>query len=309
MYDVVIIGSGPAGYTAAVYSARARLSTMLLAGGESGGQLMLTTEVENYPGFPDGVLGPTLMEAFARQAERFGTEMRYDDATGVDFSRRGGPHTVLVGDERIEARSVIIATGASAKWLGLPNEERLRGRGVSSCATCDGFFFREKEVAVVGGGDVAMEDGIFLTKFASRVHVIHRRDKLRASKIMQDRAAANPKMTFIWNTVVDDVLGNDSVDALKLRHLPDGNVYDYSVQALFVAIGHEPNTQIFRGHVDMDERGYIRLHSHTMTSVTGVFAAGDVVDHRYRQAVVAAGDGCRAAMDAEKFLDGLANVL
>lgn len=303
MYDVIIVGSGPAGYTAAIYAARSRLNTLVLAGGESGGQLMLTTDVENYPGFPDGILGPELMDAFAKQAERFGTEIRYEDATRVDFSTPDDTLGVYVGDERLDAHAVVIATGASAKWLGLPNEERLRGRGVSSCATCDGFFFRDKEVAVVGGGDVAMEDGIFLTKYATKVNVIHRRNELRASKIMQERALANPKMTFIWDTVVEDVLGDESVTGVKLRNVKSHQTSELPVSGLFVAIGHQPNTAIFRGHVDMDEHGYIRWHHHTMTSVRGVFAAGDVVDRRYRQAVVAAGDGCRAAMDAEKYLE------
>lgn len=303
MYDVIIVGSGPAGYTAAIYASRARLSTLVLAGGESGGQLMLTTDVENYPGFPDGVMGPEMMDAFAKQAERFGTEIRYEDATSVDFSTPDEQLGVFVRDERLDAHAVIIATGASAKWLGLPNEERLRGRGVSSCATCDGFFFRGKEVAVVGGGDVAMEDATFLTKFATSVNVIHRRDELRASKIMQERALSNPTMRFTWDSVVDDVLGDESVTGVRIRNVKTHQMSDLPVSGLFVAIGHEPNTGIFRGHVDMDEQGYIRWHHHTMTNIRGVFAAGDVVDRRYRQAVVAAGDGCRAAMDAEKYLE------
>jgi len=303
VYDVIIVGSGPAGYTAAIYAARARLNTLVLAGGESGGQLMLTTDVENYPGFPDGIMGPEMMDAFAKQAERFGTEVRYDYATGVDFSTPDAKHGVLVGDERLDAHTVIIATGASAMWLGLPNEERLRGRGVSSCATCDGFFFRDKEVAVVGGGDVAMEDALFLTKYATKVNVIHRRNELRASKIMQERAVANPKLAFVWDTVVDDVLGDESVTGVKLRNVKSHQTSDLPVSGLFVAIGHRPNTDTFRGHVDMDEHGYILWRHHTMTNVRGVFAAGDVVDRRYRQAVVAAGDGCRAAMDAEKYVE------
>ncbi len=302
MYDVIIVGSGPAGYTAAVYAARASLKTVMLTGSQSGGQLMLTSDVENYPGFPNGVMGPELMEGMAKQAERFGTEMRYEDATSVDFSDEHRL-VVMAEDQRIEGRTVIITTGASAKWLGLPNEERLLGRGVSACATCDGFFFRNKEVAVVGGGDVAMEDSTFLTKFATKVNVIHRRNSLRASKIMQERALQNPKLNFIWDTVVEDVVGTDAVAGVKLRHLPDNRESELKVEGLFVAIGHEPNTGIFRGHIDMDDQGYIRYHQHTMTNVPGVFAAGDVVDVRYRQAIVAAGDGCRAAMDAEKYLE------
>ncbi len=305
MHDVIIIGSGPAGYTAAIYTARARLDTLVLAGGEAGGQLMLTTEVENYPGFVQGVQGPDLMETFRSQAERFGAVIRYDDVTGVDFSGGSGKHAVFVGSEKIEGKAVIIATGASAIWLGLPNEERLRGRGVSSCATCDGFFFRGKEVAVVGGGDTAMEDATFLTKYATKVHLIHRRDALRASKIMQERAFNNPKMSFVWNTVVDDVLGDDVVDGVRLKHLPDGTKSNLAVDGLFVAIGHSPNTAIFHDYVDMDDAGYILWRENTMTSVPGVFAAGDVVDRRYRQAIVAAGDGCRAAMDVEKYLETL----
>jgi thioredoxin reductase (NADPH) len=305
MHDVIIIGSGPAGYTAAIYTARARLDTLVLAGGEAGGQIMLTTEVENYPGFVQGVQGPDLMETFRSQAERFGAVIRYDDVTGVDFSGGSGKHAVFVGSEKIEGKAVIIATGASAIWLGLPNEERLRGRGVSSCATCDGFFFRGKEVAVVGGGDTAMEDATFLTKYATKVHLIHRRDALRASKIMQERAFNNPKMSFVWNTVVDDVLGDDVVDGVRLKHLPDGTKSNLAVDGLFVAIGHSPNTAIFHDYVDMDDAGYILWRENTMTSVPGVFAAGDVVDRRYRQAIVAAGDGCRAAMDVEKYLETL----
>ncbi len=308
IYDVIIIGSGPAGYTAAIYASRANLRVLQFQGYQVGGQLMLTSDVENYPGFEDGLLGPEMMEKFEKQARRFGTEMVLRDVTAVDFSRRPFKITADGVAEPYLAHAVIISTGASAQWLGLPNEQRLQGKGVSACATCDGAFFRDQEVAVVGGGDTAMEEALFLTKFATRVHVVHRRDKLRASKIMQDRAFKNPKVDFKWNSVVEDVLGENGVEGVVLRNVATGVATDLRVQGLFIAIGHQPNTALFRGHVDMDEKGYIIQHQHTMTSVPGVFAAGDVADSRYRQAVTAAADGCRAAIDAERWLESLGEV-
>lgn len=300
-YDVIIIGSGPAGYTAAIYAARADLSVLLFQGYQPGGQLMLTSEVENYPGFEEGILGPTMMEKFEAQARRFGTEMIPEDVLAVDFSKRPFKITADSGDYL--ARAVIIATGASAKWLGLPSEQRLQGRGVSACATCDGFFFKKKDVAVVGGGDTAMEEALFLTRYANHVTVIHRRDSLRASKIMQDRAFKNPRISFIWDTEVTEVLGEDAVTGLRLKNVKTGEESVLPVQGLFLAIGHKPNTDLFKGMIAMDRAGYIIPIEHTMTNIPGVFAAGDVTDHRYRQAVTAAGDGCKAAMDVEKWLE------
>ncbi|WP_052889853.1 thioredoxin-disulfide reductase [Thermogemmatispora carboxidivorans] len=305
VYDAIIIGSGPAGYTAAIYAARANLSVLVFQGYQVGGQLMLTSEVENYPGFEEGILGPTLMEKMEQQARRFGAEMLPEDVTAVDFSRR--PFVITSDSGSYLARGVIIATGASAKWLGLPSEQRLQGRGVSACATCDGFFFKEKEVAVVGGGDTAMEEALFLTRYASHVTVIHRRDTLRASKIMQDRALKNPKISFIWNSEVVEVLGEDSVTGLRLRNVKTGDEQTLAVEGLFLAIGHQPNTDLFRGLLQMDELGYIIPVEHTMTNIPGVFAAGDVTDRRYRQAVTAAGDGCRAAIDLERWLESQAH--
>lgn len=302
MRNVVIIGSGPAGLTAAIYAARANLSPLLIEGWQSGGQLTTTTEVENYPGFAKGIMGPELMKETRAQAERFGTELLTGDVSAVNFKNH--PLTLTIDGERtVEAKTVIIATGASAIQIGLPNEKRLTGHGVSTCATCDGFFFREKELIVVGGGDSAMEEATFLTKFATKVSIIHRRDKLRASKIMQDRAMKNEKITFIWNSVVEDVLGQDVVTGVRLKNIVTGKISELACAGVFVAIGHRPNTALFARQIDMDEKGYIRTHSGTTTSVPGVFAAGDVQDSKYRQAVTAAGSGCMAAIDAERFLE------
>jgi len=297
---VLIIGSGPAGLTAAVYAARADLSPLMVEGFERGGQLMLTTDVENYPGFPDGIMGPELMEQFRKQAERFGTRILSSDVSQVDFSKR--PFEVWVGDDRHEAESVIISTGASARWLGIPGEEKLRGHGVSSCATCDGFFFRDREIAVVGGGDSAMEEALFLTKFASKVVVVHRRDEFRASKIMANRVLAHDKIEVRWNSVMEEILGDDAVRGARIRDLVSGEPEELALEGVFVAIGHTPNTAVFAGQVATDDAGYI-LTTGTATSVEGVFAAGDVVDHTYRQAITAAGMGCQAAMDAERWLE------
>jgi thioredoxin reductase (NADPH) len=303
LYDVIIIGSGPAGYTAAIYASRANLSVLMLQGYLVGGQLMLTSDVENYPGFEEGILGPTMMEKFEAQARRFGTELIPEDVISIDFSNR--PFTVTTDSGEYQARAVIISTGASAKWLGLPSEQRLQGRGVSACATCDGFFFKKKDVAVIGGGDTAMEEATFLTRYANHVTVIHRRDTLRASKIMQDRAFKNPKISFIWDTEVTEVLGENEVTGLRLHNVKTGEESTLPVQGFFLAIGHQPNTDLFKGILDMDKVGYIVPFEHTMTNIPGVFAAGDVTDHRYRQAVTAAGDGCRAAIDAERWLESL----
>lgn len=298
---VLIIGSGPAGLTAAVYAARADLEPLMVEGMAAGGQLMLTTDVENYPGFPDGIMGPELMEQFRKQAERFGTRLVTADVTKVDFSNR--PFKVWVDADEYEGDSVIISTGASARWLGLENEERLRGHGVSACATCDGFFFRDVEVAVVGGGDSAMEEALFLAKFASKVTIIHRRDEFRASKIMIKRALEHEKIDVLWNTVVEDVLGESQVEGLTIRNTETDEVSDFKTGGLFLAIGHTPNTELFTEQLELDDVGYIVYPgSGTMTSVEGVFAAGDVADHTYRQAITAAGSGCMAAIDAERWL-------
>jgi thioredoxin reductase (NADPH) len=300
MYDVIIIGSGSAGYTAAIYACRAGRKTLVLAGSIPGGQLMITSEVENYPGFPEGVLGPELMEKFRRQAERFGPEIVYDDVSFVDFSSR--PFKIVAGGKTYEGKSVIIATGANAKWLGLPSETKFRGRGVSSCATCDGFFFKGKDVVTVGGGDTAMEEANFLANITNSVTVVHRRDMLRASKIMQERATANPKIRFIWDSAVKEITGDDKVTGVQLHNLKSGKDSHVKAEGVFVAIGYEPNTGFLEGKVELDSQGYVVTRKETETSVPGVFAAGDVRDHKYRQAITAAADGCKAAIDADRFL-------
>jgi thioredoxin reductase (NADPH) len=301
---VVIIGSGPAGYTAAIYAARANLSPVLFSGIQPGGQLMLTTLVENYPGFVEGIDGPPLMETFQKQAERFGTEIVADDVTEVDFRRR--PFRVSTGDVTMEAHTVIVATGASAKLLGLPNESKLMGRGVSTCATCDGFFFKDQNIMVVGGGDSAMEEALYLSRLGKKVELVHRRDAFRASKIMQERAMKNPKISFTLDTVVEDVLdpSQGKVTAVRLKNLKTGSRTDAPVDGLFVAIGHQPNTALFKGQLDLHPNDYIKVKpGTTQTSVPGVFAAGDVQDFTYRQAVTAAGTGCMAALEAERYLE------
>jgi thioredoxin reductase (NADPH) len=302
-YDVVIVGSGPAGYTAALYAARANLDVLVFQGFEVGGQLMLTSDVENYPGYRDGVMGPDMMDDFEAQASRFGAKMRPENVERVDLSERPFKLWAEGEQEPVLARAVVIATGAKAKWLGLPGEQRLMGRGVSGCATCDGFFFKDKRVAVVGGGDTAMEEALFLTKFAAGVLLIHRRDEFRASKIMLQRARNNPKITFLTDTVVEDVLGEEGVEGIRVGNTKTGEERDIEVDGFFAAIGHTPATGLFVDQVEMDEGGYVLQKENTMTSVPGVFAAGDVSDKRYRQAVTAAGDGCRAAIDAERWLE------
>ncbi len=301
VYGVIIIGSGPSGYTSAIYAARANLSVLMFQGYQVGGQLMTTSEVENYPGFEDGILGPEMMEKFEQQARRFGTEMMAEDVTAVDFSHR--PFTVTTDSGEYQAESIIISTGASAKWLGLPSEKHLQGRGVTACATCDGFFFKKKDVIVVGGGDTAMEEATFLTRYVNHVTLIHRRESFRASKIMQDRVNNNPKISVLMNTEVVEVLGDDAVTGVQLRNVQTGEEDKLPVQGVFVAIGHQPNTSLFQGVLNMDEAGYIIPQENTMTNIPGVFAAGDVTDHRYRQAITAAGDGCRAAIDMERWLE------
>jgi len=300
--DVVILGSGPAGYTAALYAARANLRPLVLKGLEAGGQLMLTTEVENYPGFADGIMGPELMDAMEKQASRFDAEIVAQVVSRVDLSER--PFGVWAGDQGWRARTLILATGASAKWLGVPGEDRLRGRGVSACATCDGFFFRDRELVVVGGGDTAMEEATFLTRFASKVTIVHRRGEFRASKIMQERVLSNPKISVIWDSVVDEIVGDGAVRAVRLREVTTNEVRELVTDGVFMAIGHRPNTELVRGQLELTETGYVLVQEPTTkTHVPGVFAAGDVTDVIYRQAVTAAGQGCKAAMDAERFLE------
>jgi thioredoxin reductase (NADPH) len=303
MERVAIIGSGPAGLTAAVYAARANLDPLVLAGGLYGGQLMLTTEVENYPGFAEPIMGPDLMERMRAQAERFGARIENVDVTAADLSSQ--PFRLTTTEAEYTAETVIVATGASARWLNIPGEAHLRGRGVSTCATCDGAFFRDKHIVVVGGGDSAMEEALFLTRFGRKVTVIHRRSGLRASKIMSARASAHEKIDFIWDTVVEEALGETHLRALKLRNIVDGRTYEFDADALFIAIGHTPNTEIFKGQLDLDGMGYIISPDGVSTNIEGVFVAGDVNDLRYKQAITAAAAGCRAAMDAEKFLEAM----
>ena len=299
--ELIIIGGGPAGYTAALYAARADLEPLVIEGFQWGGQLMITSDVENYPGYADGVMGPSMMSDFRRQAERFGSEFITDDVTKVDFSER--PFRVWVGDDEYAARAVIVATGASARWLGIESEQQHRGRGVSTCATCDGAFFRQKEVYVVGGGDSAFEEALFLTKFASRVHLVHRRDEFRASRIMVDRAEQNEKLDFVLNAVVEEILGDEKVEALRLRNTVTDETWEVPADGVFVAIAHDPNTSLFVDQLEHDVAGYlITKPGSTETNVPGIFAAGDVQDHTYRQAITAAGSGCMSALDAERYL-------
>jgi thioredoxin reductase (NADPH) len=299
-HKVIIIGSGPAGLTAALYAARANLKPLVLAGLTFGGQLMITSEVENFPGFPAGVQGPELMQKMIEQAQRFGAEIVYEDVAKVDFSKK--PFKVSTGDKEYIGESIIIATGASSLWLGLPSEERLRGKGISSCATCDGFFFKEKEIIVVGGGDAALEEALYLTKFVKKVNLLNRSDKLRASIIMQDRAKANDKITIEYNKTVEEFLGSDHLTGIKVKDTVSGQVEERKIEGAFIAIGHKPNTEIFKDQIDLDAKGYIVPQDQTRTNVPGVFVAGDVRDYRYRQAITAAGMGCMAAMDVEKYL-------
>jgi thioredoxin reductase (NADPH) len=303
--NVIILGSGPAGYTAALYAARGNLEPLVLKGIDAGGQLMLTTEVENYPGFADAIMGPELMEQMEKQSARFGAELLHQNATRVDLSSR--PFGVWAGDEEWRAKTLIVATGAAAIWLGVPGEEKLRGRGVSSCATCDGFFFRDRDLLVVGGGDSAMEEATFLTKFANKVGIVHRRDEFRASKIMRDRALSNPKIDVTWDTVVEEVLGDEAVTGARLRNVKTGERTEVATDGVFVAIGHRPNTELFEGQLELDGGYIVVKEPRTLTSVPGVFAAGDVVDRIYRQAVTAAGTGSKAAIDAERFLEAQAH--
>jgi thioredoxin reductase (NADPH) len=300
--NVIIIGSGPAGLTAAIYASRALLNPLMIEGEEVGGQLMTTTDVENYPGFPEGIMGPALMEQTKKQAERFGTRFISKNVTRVDFSQR--PFKVWVGEDLYQANGIIISTGASAKYLGLESERKLLGRGVSACATCDGAFFRDQKVIVVGGGDTAMEEATFLTRFASEVIIVHRRDEFRASKIMADKALNHPKIKVMWNSALEEVLGDKVVEGAKIKNLQTGQVDEIKVDGVFIAIGHKPNTDLFKGQLEMNDVGYLTTQAHsTWTSVEGVFAAGDVADDKYRQAITAAGTGCMAAIDCERWLE------
>lgn len=300
MYDIIIIGSGPAGFTAAIYTNRARLKTLIIAGTEWGGQLMLTTEVENYPGFQNGIQGPDLITNMRKQAERFGAETLFEDATKVNLTAK--PFRIKAGNTEHAARAVIIAAGASPRWLGVPGEQRLRGRGVSVCATCDAAFFQDKATVVVGGGDTAMEEALALANFARAVKVVHRRDQLRASKILQEKAKNEPKIEFVWNTTVQEILGQTRVEAVKLRRVDTGEESTLKCDAVFIAIGHKPNTELFKGQLELDPNGYIISKNETQTNIEGVFVAGDAQDWRYRQAVTAAAAGCKAAIDAERHL-------
>ncbi|MBX4205306.1 MAG: thioredoxin-disulfide reductase [Candidatus Doudnabacteria bacterium] len=300
-HKLIIIGSGPAGLTAGIYAARAGLKPLVLAGLTFGGQLMLTTEVENFPGFPDGIQGPDLMQSFIKQAERFGAQLVYEDVVKVDFSQK--PFTLSTGDHEYKAESVIITTGASTMWLGIPSEEKFRGKGVSSCATCDGFFFKDKEIIVVGGGDSAMEEATYLTKFAKKVTILNRSENFRASRIMFERAQSNSKIEFQTNKVVEEFLGDNRLSAVKVRDTVSGEIKELPIEGAFIAIGHKPNTEMLKGQVELDEKSYIVPHEQTRTNIPGVFVAGDVRDFRYRQAVTAAGMGCMAAIDAEKYLE------
>jgi thioredoxin reductase (NADPH) len=300
--NLIVIGSGPAGYTAALYAARANLDPLVLKGLDAGGQLMLTTDVENYPGFADGVMGPELMDQMEKQAARFGAEILAVHVTEVDLSER--PFAVKAGDQVWRAKTIIVSTGATARWLDVPGEAKLRGRGVSACATCDGFFFRDRELVVVGGGDSAMEEATFLTKFASKVTIVHRRDEFRASAIMVERAMSNPKIEVVWDSVVEEVIGDEAVTGVKLRNLKTDDVTELRTDGVFMAIGHDPNTSLFRDQLELDDAGYVKVaEPRTATNVDGVFAAGDVTDRIYRQAITAAGQGCKAAIDAERFLE------
>ncbi len=309
MHQIIILGAGPAGLTAAIYAARANLKPLCIEGIQAGGQLMLTTDVENYPGFPEGVLGPEMMQMFRKQAERFGTTFITDNVTKVDL--QANPKKVWVGDKEYTAAAIIIATGANAKLLGLESESRLMGHGVSTCATCDGFFFRDKEIAVVGGGDSAMEEAVFLTRFASKVYLIHRRQGFRASKIMLERAKKNEKIDFLLDTVVEEVLGQDEVTGIRIKNVTSDASRELQLSGLFIAIGHTPNVELFKGQLQFDDQGYIKTALRddrlTQTNVEGIFACGDVQDHVYRQAVTAAGTGCAAAIDAERYLEALAS--
>lgn len=302
LYDVIIIGSGPAGLTAAIYTSRAGLKTLVVAGTLWGGQLMLTKDVENFPGFENGIIGPRLMEKMRKQAERFGSELIFENATSADFKSK--LFKVTAGKKTYDGKAVIIAAGASAKWLGLESETRLRGRGVSVCATCDAPFFRNKKVVVVGGGDTAIEEALFLSKVVKEVKIIHRRDKLRACRFLQEKALMNPKITFVWNSTVQEILGKDKVEGIRLRNVFSRKESVLECDAVFLAIGHKPNTDIFKNQIELDQRGYIVSTQDTRTNIEGVFAAGDVADYRYRQAIAAAGSGCKAALDAEKYLLG-----